>query len=69
MIEEGSAYSATINGEMHSVIVERNDKKRLCYFKYIEKRDKYKYIEILKPSSAAKNHLKYIKSIKNWRHG
>ena len=53
---------------MHSVIIVRNDKKRLCYFKYIEKRDKYKYVEILKPSSVADRDLKYIKTIKNWRH-
>jgi len=68
MIKEGSAYSATINGRLHSVIIERNDKRRLCYFKYIQKRDKYKYVEILKPSSVADRDLKYIKIIKNWRH-
>lgn len=68
MIEAGSAYSATMNGEMHSVIVERNDEQRLSYFKYVEKRDKYKYIEVLKPSNLAEQHLKYIKTIKNWRY-
>lgn len=68
MIKEGSAYSATIGGEMHSVIVERNDKQRLCYFRYYENKDKYRYIQILKPSNLADSHLKYIKSIKNWRH-
>jgi len=68
MIKEGSAYSATIKGKMHSVIVERNDKQRLCYFKYLEDKDKYKYIQILKPSGIADSHLRYIKTIKNWRH-
>ena len=68
MMEEGSAYSATKDGKLHSVIIERNDKRRLCYFKYCEDKDKYKYVEILKPSSVADRHLKYIKSIKNWRH-
>jgi hypothetical protein len=68
MIKEGSAYSATIKGEMHSVIVVRNDKQRLCYFKYLEKKDKYIYIQIVKPSYPANSHFKYIKTIKNWRH-
>jgi hypothetical protein len=69
MIKEGGAYSATIKGEMHSVIIERNDKQRLSYFKYVEKRDEYKYIEVLKPSNLAEQHLSYIKSIKGWQHG
>ena len=68
MIKEGSAYSAVMNGEMHSVIIERNDKQRLCYFRYYEDKDKYKYIQILKPCGLANSHLKYIKTIKNWPH-
>lgn len=62
-IKEGDAYASMQNGELVSVIIDRNDERRLCYWVYCSVDGKFVYHEIGKPSLLARNHLNFIKEI------
>ena len=46
-----------------SVIIDRNDKHRLCYWFYDDLTERFVYNEIAKPSQVAKKHLDFIQQI------
>lgn len=59
-IKEGDAFAAMKGNLFQSVIVDRNDKHRLCYWIYDDETNEFVYNEIAKPSQMAKHHLDFI---------
>lgn len=63
-IKEGDSFSAIKGSLFQAVIVERNDDKRLSYWIYDNVAEKFIFHDIAKPSNLAKNHLCFLKRIK-----
>jgi hypothetical protein len=62
-IKEGDAFAAMKGNLFQSVIVDRNDKHRLCYWLYDDVSGEFIYNEIAKPSQMANHHLNFIQQI------
>lgn len=62
-IKEGDAFASMKGNLFQSVIIDRNDKHRLCYWLYDDATDRFIYNEIAKPSQVAKRHLDFIQQI------
>ena len=62
-IKEGDAFAAMKGNLFQSVIVDRNDKHRLCYWVYDDLTERFVYNEIAKPSQMANDHLDFIRRI------
>jgi hypothetical protein len=62
-IKEGDAFAAMKGNLFQSVIIDRNDERRLCYWLYDDASGEFIYNEIAKPSSTAKKHLDFIQRI------
>lgn len=63
-IREGDAYSWLVGDLFQSIIIEKNNPKRLSYWIYNSADENYVFHDIVKPSELAKKHLDFIYHIK-----
>jgi hypothetical protein len=63
-IKEGDSFSAMKGDLLQTVIIERNDNKRLSYWIYDSATEKFVFHDIAKPSSLAKNHMSFILNLR-----